>query len=229
MNTSISSIQRSDQPCRRLDGKTTLLLTVLLLYAVGAQAQTAHSWSSGFQAFTTNRAVLEELNELDRIAHRLQRDAFDLTQQEVAGQQPSTFTPSAALQKALEAHQAAELQLEIAFGDAWDPWRRGRCFLPGPMKPWPSPGCPHAAVRRGAGPRLHTTVSGLEADRGCAGDILEDRLISEYFDAVAVAPVGFGNSNDAFVILDNFARQVACLGVAQLAELENALYAGSLL
>jgi hypothetical protein len=86
----------------------------------------------------------------------------------------------------------------------------------------------HAAVRRGAGPRLHTTVSGLEADRGCAGDILEDRLVYAYFDAVAVAPVSFGNSNDAFVILDNVARQVACLGAAQLAELENALYAGSI-
>jgi hypothetical protein len=202
---------------------------LLLLYALSAQAQTASSWHSGLQAFTTNRAVLEELYELDRIAHHLQRQAFDRTAREVAGQQRATFTPSAVLQEALAAYQAAEIQLEIAFGDAWQAMETRPVFPAWTTEAMAIAGRRlHATVRRGAGPRLHTTVPGLQVDRGCAGDILEDRLVSAYFDAVAAAPVSVGHTNDAFLILDNVARQVACLGAAQLAALENALYAGAL-
>lgn len=62
---------------------------------------------------------------------------------------------------------------------------------------------------------LHTEVPALYADARCAGDLLRDRLLWAYFDALARERYA-----DAATTMGRIAAQVRCLSRRQLAELE---------
>jgi len=79
-------------------------------------------------------------------------------------------------------------------------------------------------VRRAAGPKMHTIVSGIDGDRGCAGDFTGDRLLYRYGSLLANGNPG-GADADA-VVLDQMSRQFACLGAGQTAHLEDAINQG---
>jgi hypothetical protein len=82
----------------------------------------------------------------------------------------------------------------------------------------------HIEVRRRLGSTFHTVVPGLVSDQGCRGDLVAERLIYRYGASVS-APLG-ATAPATTADLDALARQVACLGAAQLAELERALSGG---
>jgi hypothetical protein len=71
-----------------------------------------------------------------------------------------------------------------------------------------------AELRRRLGPNNHTVVEGLVDDPGCAGDVVQARLLVRFAEAPSAE------------ILNLMAHQVACLGARQLWELETALSRG---
>ena len=81
----------------------------------------------------------------------------------------------------------------------------------------------HVELRRSLGPDFHTVVPGLVEDPGCAGDVIADRLVVGFGDAVNDVGGALGDSHDT---LTAFARQVACLGETQLMELDVAMADG---
>lgn len=78
-------------------------------------------------------------------------------------------------------------------------------------------------LRAALPPEMHTVVAGLVDDPDCQGDIVKDRLIERYFDAL------FSNTDDQpaqiVAALSALARQSACLGSRQSAVLASTLYA----
>lgn len=86
----------------------------------------------------------------------------------------------------------------------------------------------HIEVRRALGPNHRTYVSGLIADPGCAGDIVADRLIFAYAQAVIRREeTGANDTRLTSSPLRDMAAQIACLSVRQLADLEAAVTKGS--
>lgn len=76
-------------------------------------------------------------------------------------------------------------------------------------------------VRRNVGPTLETDVEGLDAEPACFGDVIADRMIAAYGEAV-VQP--FGSEAEATTAaLEDIAHQVACLGSSQLARLDRGI------
>lgn len=71
---------------------------------------------------------------------------------------------------------------------------------------------------------MHTEVPGLEDDPDCAGDLIKDGMFGRYFDAL-FAP-GTKDATEVVAAVGDLARQSACLGTLQSAQLARAL-AGS--
>ncbi len=83
-------------------------------------------------------------------------------------------------------------------------------------------------LRRRLGPNNHTAVEGLIDDPGCAGDVVQARLLVRFADVAMTIPTHeLGtSSHPAAEILNLMAHQVACLGARQLWELESAMARG---
>src|SRR5262249_634834 len=70
-------------------------------------------------------------------------------------------------------------------------------------------------------------VPGLTSDRGCAGDIVGDRLVFQYGSAAGTAGLLAASQRDLQVdLLEQFARRIACLGAGQLDVVERTLAIG---
>lgn len=81
----------------------------------------------------------------------------------------------------------------------------------------------HAELRRKFGPTGHTRVAGLARDKGCAGDLIADRLVYGYGKAIT----SLSSSTEAHAAaLGRIATQIACLSSMQLSHLESALSLG---
>jgi hypothetical protein len=82
-------------------------------------------------------------------------------------------------------------------------------------------------LRHRAGAIQHTVVPALKADPGCRGDLVQGRLIYKY--GAAAADLQNAGSSGAEAVegaLDAIARQLACLSILQLAEVEAAVSSG---
>jgi hypothetical protein len=79
-------------------------------------------------------------------------------------------------------------------------------------------------LRRTAMRSYHTQVEGLVDDRDCAGDVIADDLLLDYFDALFEPREGVGAEVAAVRTLTVLARQSACLGQQQSALLASHLY-----
>jgi hypothetical protein len=79
-------------------------------------------------------------------------------------------------------------------------------------------------IRRTAMRTYHTQVEGLTDDPECAGDVIEDDLLLDYFDALFEPRSGVDAEVEAVRALAALARQSACLGQAQSALLASHLY-----
>lgn len=81
-------------------------------------------------------------------------------------------------------------------------------------------------LRRQAGEGFHTKVAGLISDPDCAGDIIGDQFLQQYFSALFDKSGGGADAAArAATALSNLARQSACLGDQQSAVLASHLYA----
>jgi len=77
-------------------------------------------------------------------------------------------------------------------------------------------------LRRRCMQSLHTQVPGLEDDPDCKGDIIGDQLLARYFDTLFED--GEDREAGAVQALADLARQSACLGAQQSAQLASHLY-----
>jgi hypothetical protein len=79
-------------------------------------------------------------------------------------------------------------------------------------------------LRRRSMQEFHTVVPGLENDPDCKGDIIGNQLLWAYFDGLFEEP--HGTTREARVVraLTDLARQSACLGAQQSAQLASDLY-----
>lgn len=137
---------------------------------------------------------------------------------------PRSAAPSS-LTSELSACFAAEARLDQARDAAWSAYRPTRVTLAAQQPLRLALFDLHSEVRRWVGPTLHTTVPGLVADRGCAGDIVAQRMTDAYALAVAnVLPTRTPAGADAGVAaLFPWALQVGCLSAKQLTQLERGL------
>lgn len=77
-------------------------------------------------------------------------------------------------------------------------------------------------LRRFLGPEFHTRVDGLAEDPGCAGDIVQDRLVWRY--GVAAQAINASVvDHPVQAHLNRWAHQVVCLSDAQLSKLDYAM------
>lgn len=80
-------------------------------------------------------------------------------------------------------------------------------------------------VREEVGRPLHTRVARLQDNPACAGDLLSDRVLVDYFRAATRASGDREAAAQAAASLWRFARQLSCLGEAQLFDLDAGLSA----
>ena len=217
----------------------SLCLTLALLAALSASAWQA-SFGSGAKnasasvestkepgatsilaAIHAKTSPLPEVDRLDRSAYGLQAKLADKV--------GDASLSDADIEDAVLAWVEAELALDGARDAAWSALPNhwiGAALIDTPM---------HLALldlqielRRLVGPVFHTRVPDLISDRGCAGDLVAERLIYLYGSAAASA-VRVANArgeDSAAEHLGRFAVQVACLSTKQLYSLEYALSDG---
>jgi hypothetical protein len=160
--------------------------------------------------------VYEELDRLDRATQRAQRDALAAV---------ALNGPVDLRQKGKELIEL-DKRLDSAQDAAWRSIKFTRTIpvqISGPLSlallQW------HIETHRTFGPIAHTVVPDLANDSGCAGDLIGDRLIAVYGWLLS----GNSSSNPPERwdrTLDVIARQIACLSVPQLFDLEFALTTG---
>ena len=158
-----------------------------------------------------------DVDTLDRAAHAAQR----ALEQSMAR---STTTTGAWLAAASTAARA-ERDLDVARDLAWDATTLPTANALLISRPLVLAMLDlHIEVRRRVGANFHTVVPGLVTDEGCRGDLVTERMLYVYGSSAA-GPLG-ATASETTDALDAFAKQVACLGAAQLAELEHALADG---
>lgn len=164
-------------------------------------------------ALTTSASTLTDLEALDQSA----RDAQRLLMNSAPGSKAS----------ALQTWVDSEQRLGDALDDAWSSLRSGSgpVFINQPMAL--ALLNLHVEARRFLGPDFGTAVPGLDADRGCAGDLIGERLLYRY-GAAAASPLASlqPTGEEAPQALARIATQLACLGASQSASLEHAVSVG---
>jgi len=204
-------------------GRTTLsaLLGFLSLVCVQAEHHGAalilEARAQDFAIARTARPAVSELDRLDRMVHESQRQLFGWLQD-------SERLP----QRSLTAYLGAERALNKARHETWRSMSFTRRLPVQISEPLALALLDlHVEVRRALGPANHTRVPALSEDAGCAGDIVGDRLITTYARGVTdplqtTTTIAVSEA----MVLDRLARQIACLGVFQLAQLEQAILVG---
>jgi hypothetical protein len=207
---------------RRAQARWTALIVVAATFFSVAIAPVAAA--PGAKATKPTLAVsitaprgIADVEGLDRAAHTAQ------VALETATAKPTTTT--GAWLAAANAAARAEHDLDVARDLAWDATTLPTANALLISRPLALAMLDlHIEVRRSVGGSFHTVVPGLVSDQGCRGDLVSERMLHVYGSSAA-APLG-ATASPTTDTLDALAHQIACLGAAQLAELEHALADG---
>lgn len=162
--------------------------------------------------------AIAQLDALDRQAR--DRQLEQLAAAPVSGGFPSFTSITAARSSA--AWQSAEADVDRARDAAWTGLQPGQSLATLIHAPLALAFLDlQIELRRNVGPTLATDVEGLDVAPACAGDVVGDRMIASYGEAI-VQPFG-SDSEATTAALEDVAVQIACLGSAQLARLDRGL------
>ncbi|MEZ4331797.1 MAG: hypothetical protein R3F35_08575 [Myxococcota bacterium] len=165
--------------------------------------------------------AVAQLDALDRVARDRQLDQLAAAPTSTG---PTLFM-SIAASSARAAWQTAEADVDRARALAWAGMQPGYSLATLIHAPLALAFLDlQIELRRNVGPTLTTDVEGLDAEPACAGDVVGDRLIAAYGEAI-VQPLG-ADAEATGAALESLAVQVACLGSAQLARLDRGLAKG---
>jgi len=167
--------------------------------------------AEGPRAMRTPRAVLAEIESLDRAAAKAQQRA-------------AAASGKAAQRTTRAAWMSAEVRLDRAVGQALARMPAGgrrEVVIDEPLAiAMLDLGI---GVRRRLGPSFATEVAGLTTDPGCSGDLVAQRLVAGYGQAASVRLLVTSGVAGDRSRLHAFAVQVACLSERQLGLLDEAL------